>query len=204
MDILKSLSFSICAVVCLFTGCAEQQQFKAVEQICFKRPAGEDAEKLKMQVMETAEEVLGRMHFTIEKSDPDSGYIRTRPLAGAQFFEFWRSDNVGVFNWSEANLHSIRRIVELEINQQDGQLCIGCDVRTQRLNLPERHVSSSSQAYGMFSESSPSKQQLKLHAEQKRGMAWVDLGSDRRLETEILRRIETRLTSGNAESAEKK
>ncbi len=191
---LKSLLFSGCAAVCLSTGCAKQQQFKAVEQICIKRLATENTEKLKMQVMKIAEEVLGEIHFTIEKSDPKSGYIRTRPLTGAQFFEFWRSDNVGGFNWSEANLHSIRRIVELEISQQDGQLCINCDVHTQRLNLPERQVSGSSRAYAMFSASDPIKQRLKLHAEQKKGMTWVDLGRDMRLETEILRRIENQIT----------
>ncbi len=193
MNTVKQLLFLVCAGLCLFTGCAKQQQFKAVEQICIKRLATEDAEKLKMQVMQTAEEVLGEIHFTIEKSDPKSGYIRTRPLAGAQFFEFWRSDNVGAFNFSEANLHSIRRIVKLEISQQDGQLCIDCDVKTQRLNLPERQVSGSSRAYAMFSASDPLKQQLKLHTEQKKGMAWVDLGGDTRLETEILRRIEKQI-----------
>jgi hypothetical protein len=42
----------------------------------------------------------------------------------------------------------------------------------------------------MFSKSSPSLQELNLHQELKKDMAWIDLGKDRQLETEILKRIE--------------
>ena len=129
------------------------------------------------------------MYFTIEKADAQNGLIRTRPLPGAQFFEFWRSDNIGTDNTIAANLHTIRRTVTLDINQQDQELRIGCEVQAQRLSLPERQVSSSARVYGMFSISSPSLQRLKLNPEQKKEMAWIDLGSDTRLEAEILKRI---------------
>jgi len=150
--------------------------------------------------MEAAEDVLARMHFDIEKADIDSGVIRTRPLPGAQFFEFWRSDNVGPDNSLQANLHTIRRIVELNISQlvvepqvakpQADQLCIHCDVRVQRLSLPERQISSSARAYEMFSRSSASLQRLTLNPQQQKYMAWIDLDSDVLLADEILRRIE--------------
>lgn len=186
MNKVKSLSFAACTALLLITGCAETQQFKAVKQICVPNLE-------KQRAMEAAEDVLGQMHFTIEKSDLKHGLIRTRPLAGAQFFEFWRSDNVGGFNWAEANLHSIRRTVELNIDRQDGQLCIGCNVKTQRLHLPEQPVSSAGQAYKLFSKSAM--QELKLNPEQQEGMRWVDLGRDARLETEILKRIEKQITA---------
>lgn len=144
-------------------------------------------------LMEVAEDVLANMYFTIEKADADSGLIRTRPLPGAQLFEFWRSDNVGADNTLAANLHTIRRTVTLDISQQDEQLCLGCNVQAQRLSLPERQVSSSARVYGMFSQSSLSLQRLKLNPEQKQQMAWIDLGRDSRLEAEILKRIETGL-----------
>jgi hypothetical protein len=54
----------------------------------------------------------------------------------------------------------------------------------------------------MFSESSLSLQKIKLNPEQEAGMAWVNLGRDGRLETEILKRIENRLTAENTENAE--
>jgi len=188
----------------LLTGCAEEQQYGAVEPICVENVN-------KLQAMEIAEDVLAKMHFTIEKADTDPatagidtrrwrGFIRTRPLAGAQFFEFWRSDNVGADNWLESNLHSIRRVVELTMSEQEegppqsgNLLCINCEVQKYRLSLPERQVSSSARAYEMFSESSPALQRIKLNPEQKAGMAWIDLGKDRQLAAEILKRISSML-----------
>ncbi len=186
MKNIRTLLFTACAVFWLICGCAKEQQFTVVERVCL-------ADKGKAEAMAAAEDVLGEMRFSIEKSNVESGYIRSRPLIGGQFFEFWRSDNVGAFNAAEANLHSIRRIVELDIRQEGEELCIGCDVNVQRLKLPERHVSSSSGAYAMFSDSERRMQRLELNAEQRRGMAWIELGGDGRLETEILKQIEGRL-----------
>ena len=180
------LAFAACVALFLSPGCAQTQQFKAVEQICV-------ADMSKPEAMQAAEDVLGEMHFTIDKSDIKQGLIRTRPLAGAQAFEFWRSDNVGAFNSAEANLHSIRRTVELDIGQQGEQLCIGCDVKTQKLSLPESEISSSTQAYAMFSRSCPLLQKLILNPAQKSGMSWIDIGQDDRLATEILKLVEERI-----------
>lgn len=188
MNKLKSSLFMFAAIVWLLAGCAEQQQSKTIEQICVPNAQ-------KQQAMEIAEDVLGRMHFTLAKADAEQGFIRTRPLPGAQFFEFWRSDNVGTENFLEANLHSIRRSAELDISEQNERLCIGCEVMVQRLSLPEFEVSSSSRAYEMFSRSTDSMQKLELRREQQEAIAWLDMGQDTRLSTEILKRIEARLKS---------
>jgi len=200
--------FGLWSLVCglFLTGCAEQQQYVAVRPICV-----ENIDKL--QAMEIAEDVLAKMHFTIEKADSESGFIRTRPLQGAQFFEFWRTDNVGANNRLQSNLHSIRRIVELNISpvrsktstsygvsEQDENLNISCDAQIYRLSLPERHVSSSARAYAMFSQSSPALQRLKLNPKQKAGMAWINVGEDRQLAAEILKRISSMLDIENRES----
>jgi len=179
-------SYALMAYALIVAGCAEPYRHETVEQIC---PAGID----KQQAMQIAEDVLAKMHFTIAKSDANLGVIRTRPLAGAQFFEFWRKDNVGAFNTAEANLHSIRRIAECSLRQQGTQLCIRCNVNAQRLYLPEREIYSRSRAYDMFSQSGPSRQTLKLNPEQKQGMTWVDLGNDTKLATVILKRIENKI-----------
>jgi hypothetical protein len=147
----------------------------------------------KTELMEVAEDVLGKMYFKIEKADANAGFIQTMPLPGAQFFEFWRSDNVGADNTIAANIHTIRRTVTLNISQQGEQLQLVCEVHTQRLSLPQRQVSSSVKIYGIFSQSSPSLQRLILNPEQKKQMAWIDLGRDSRLESKILKQIETRL-----------
>ena len=178
-----------CALV--LAGCAQPP--------CFLAKAGTGACQFRVpdirtaETMALAEEVLGKMHFTIEKADVQSGLMRTRPLSGAQFFEFWRSDNVGPDNSLAANLHTIRRTVELNISQEADQLCIRCDVRVQRLSLPERQVSSTARAYEMFSRSSSTLQRLTLNPEQKKNMAWIDLDKDVLLAEEILRRIEAKI-----------
>jgi len=144
-------------------------------------------------LIQVAREVLAGMYFTIEKSDTRSGIVRTRPLPGAQFFEFWRSDNIGAENALEANLHTIRRTVIVEISKQGTERSIGCEARVQRLSMPEREVSSITRVYGMFSRSGPSLQRLQLNPEQAQQMTWIDLGRDSQLEAEILKRIETQI-----------
>ena len=189
---LISCALVPCALITcalMLTSCAQPQHQETIEQICL-------SDTQKPQAMQTAEDVLCRMHFTIEKSDTEQGIIRTKPLPAAQSFEFWRNDNVGSFNSSEANLHSIRRTAELGISQQAGQLCISCDVKAQRLSLPERDITSSSRSYQMFTRSKQSIQVLELNPEQEKDMAWIDLGSDRQLATEILKRIEEHVKRG--------
>jgi len=179
MGIIKSLLFLICVALWFFAGCAKQQQFNAIEQICVPKSN-------KQQALQIAKEVLGKMHFAIAKFDTEKEYIRSKPLAGAQFFEFWRSDNVGAFNWLESNLHSIRRIVELDTsktpNQKNSQICINCNVNIQRLSIYGQQASSIAQT---FQSSKFKIQNLKP--------VWVDLGRDTRLETEILKRVSSML-----------
>ena len=188
---LCTYALMTCALI--LAGCAQQQQQELIEQICVPDIG-------KAETMEAAEDILATMHFTIQKADVQSGLIRTRPLPGAQFFEFWRSDNVGADNCLQANLHTIRRTVELDISQRGEELCIGCEVQVQRLSLPERDISSSARAYGLYTRSSPSLQRLILNPEQEKGMAWVDLDTDKRLATEILRRIKEHILSQSRHS----
>lgn len=198
-------AYALITCALMLAGCAKEQQYGAVKPICV-----DNIDKL--QAMEVAEDILVKMHFTIEKADAGPatlgidtrrwrGFIRTRPLSGAQFFEFWRSDNVGADSWLESNLHSIRRVVELNMSEQDEGLCINCDVQIYRLSLPERRVSSSARAYDMFSISSPALQRIKLNPEQKESMAWIDLGKDTQLAAEILKRISSMLDIENRESS---
>ena len=173
------------ACALMLAGCAKQHQYETVEQICV---LGID----KAEAMQIAEDVLAKMHFTIDKADVASGIIITKPLPGAQFFEFWRSDNVGAFNSMEANLQSIRRTVQLDIKQKTEErnltsdicplisvLSIGCDVQVQRLSLPEPQQLS--RTLGQLTQTT--------------GAEWIDLGKDTQLATEILKRIERRMMS---------
>jgi hypothetical protein len=186
ISIAHLCAYAILMGILALAGCAKKYQRQTTEQIHVS-----DIDKA--ETMELAEDVLAQLHFTIDKADFDCGLIRTRPLPGAQFFEFWRGDNVGGDNNLLANLHTIRRTVELDISQQENKICIGCHVKVQRLSMPEREITSSARAYEMFSRSSPSLQRLTLNPEQAKATTWVDLGSDMLLATEILKRIEERI-----------
>ena len=141
------------------------------------------------EAMSAAEAVLGGMHFVIEKADPVQGLIRTRPLTGGQFFELWRCDNVGPAQALEANLHTLRRSVELHVRPSGDQMQIDCTVHVQRLSLPANDVASVSQAYRMYSRSTPTLQRLELQPGQKEELTWIDLGEDPALAGRILKRI---------------
>ena len=163
------------------------------------RQASQPVEPLRLdgasreEVLRAAEETLTGMHFVIEKLDVEQGVIRTEPLRGAQAFEFWRSDNAGLYNTAEANLHTIRRSVEMRIREEQGRMYLDCNVAVQRLSLPENEVASVSQAYQMHSASTTTVQRLQLTARQRRGMAWIDLGQDSRLTTRVLDAIARRI-----------
>jgi len=194
-------TYALMSCTLLLAGCAQQASAPPGVKVQDNTLFIEQSQDIGMaDTMEAAEDVLAEMHFNIEKADIDSGVIRTRPLPGAQFFEFWRSENVGADNSLAANLHSIRRTVELTVSQREGKLCIACDVRVQRLSIPEHQVSSSARVYKMFSRSKPSLQRLALNPEQEEEMAWIDLENDTLLATEILKRIEARIARRTSEA----
>jgi len=178
--------YVIASFVFLLTGCGQPYRGETAEHI--------DVPDISLaETMELAEDVLAELHFSIDKTDVGGGLIRTRPLSGAQFFEFWRGDNVGRNNHLQANLHTIRRTVELDITEQGEKIRIGCSVKVQRLSLPEREITSSARAYDMFSRSSPSLQKFTLNPEQEKAMEWINLDEDIPLANEILKRIRERI-----------
>ncbi len=182
MNKVKSLLLLAYPMFLLLASCAGTQRYEALEQICLP-----DTDKA--EAMHIVKDVLGKMHFTIDKADTEQGFLRTRPLPGPHLFEFWRSDHS-----AEANLHSIRRIVELNISQQAEKLCIDCDVKVQRLSLPElRDIGHEARGTGYEARDTRPVQKLNLSPERKKDMAWLDLGKDPGLETKILKQIEKRL-----------
>lgn len=170
--------------VCL-VGCGSEQA-QPSELICLS-----DVQEEK--VMAEAEDVLERLNFVIDKADAEHGYIRTQPLTGAQSFEFWRKDNVGQFNTSEANLQTIRRTVEINVGSRDDRVCADCVVTVERMSLPENGPAGLNRTSMLFGRSSTSLQHLELTPRQKASMTWIDLGRDSRLETKILGRLKARL-----------
>lgn len=188
---IKKTSSIYTIIVCMviLAGCAPrhhsgQAKPSQIEPVCAAGVSEAEA-------MSATEAVLGQMHFAIEKADAKAGYIRTRPLAAGQWFEFWREDNVGEFNKAEANLHTVRRIAEVEISKQDGKVCVSCEVTAQKLSLSDREIHGTSSARDLFAKNKGSLQRLELNPDQKK--AWSDLGEDDLLSNLILKRIEEKL-----------
>ena len=188
MSTVKLLPYVTCSLLCFFAGCGGATgRYETVEQVCAPGVGKQD-------VMQAADKVLGQMHFTIAKYDLESGYMRSRPLAAAQFFEFWSKDTAGAFNSAEANMHSIRRTVELDITRQGDRVCIGCDVKVERLSLSDYSVADGQVKYDKHSDTGTRVSTQSLELGQKRKV-WIDLGDDQKLATVILKRIEKQLVT---------
>ena len=182
----RKIYLMIFAILAGLAGCNRQSQVMPRESFCLESTR-------KPLMMEVSEDILTNMQFVIEKYDIEDGFIRTKPLSGAQFFEFWRRENIGNINSAEANLHSIQRIVQLEISEDQQKLCLGCDVNIRRLSLPEQEMVGMNRMAGTFTESSSSLQRLRLNPKRFDDMAWIDLGSDVSLENRILELIEKKI-----------
>jgi hypothetical protein len=182
----KSGKLFVCAAILCLAGCAGNGYVVTTEQVCTSAVN-------KTEAMASAEKVLAGMQFSIEKFDADAGYIKTEPLSGAQTFEFWRSDSVGSFNRAEADLQTIRRTVELNITDGNtpGQICVKCDAVTERLSMPQ-DLTASGQSQIVMSGRQRSVRKL---SGQKANLTWINLGRDKKLETEILKRIDKQLTA---------
>lgn len=186
----------ICSIMLLavtfWQGCSSGESVGGPEQMC--RKAQQRA------VMAAAKTALEDIGFQIEKYDVDAGFIRTKPLSGAQFFELWRGDNAGSRDVAEASLHSIMRTIEMTFKQTDGQLCVVCQVHVRRLSLPERDVAGTAGAYAMFTKSSSRLMTVRLDAEQQQQMAWVDMGMDANLARKVLAAMDRQLAADRGEA----
>ena len=180
----KSGKLIVYTAILYLAGCAGNGYVVTTEQVC-------TSDVTKPQLMASAEKVLAEMHFSIEKLDANTGYIKTVPLSGAQTLEFWRADSVGSFNRAEADLQTLRRTVELGITDDNapGQVCINCIATTERLSMPQ-DLTASGQSQIVMSGRQKSVRKL---GERKADLRWVNLGRDAQLETEILKRISKQL-----------
>jgi hypothetical protein len=186
----RNITILFLMIVCIiYSGCGSEQQAISDEPLCVP-------DMLTDQVMEAAQAVLLKMHFDIEKYDTDVHYIRTRPLSGAQFFEIWRQDNASASAAAQANLYSLRRIVELDFTHQDEKTCIQCRVDVLRLSIPERPIEGAGRMGGTYTESSSRYQTLEVDPDKQAQIEWIEAGTDEDLERKILNRIERNINKG--------
>jgi hypothetical protein len=186
----KILFVTILAMVCMLVfGCASQDRSLPSDPVCLQDISAD-------QAMDSARTILEKMQFELEKDDPESRYMRTRPLSGAQFFEFWRKDNASAFSGAQANLQSIRRIVELEFTSENTTTCIQCRVRVLQLSIPEQPLEGTTRMGGIYTHSTSRSQSLNIDKNRAAEMEWLDAGSDRSLEQKILKLIQQDIHKG--------
>jgi len=174
------------SIMVLAEGCGSSRSLKPRNEICVSgtSPA---------LIFAAAQKTLEEMYFDIEKADAETGYISTRPLPAAQLFELWRSDTVGAYNFAEANLHSVQKIVAITIQPKDGKSGIICEVKTQRLSLPQLEVNSATELPRLFTTSDTTLQRLNFKKNQRKQAQWIDADNDEILQAKILQKIEKRL-----------
>ena len=182
---ISQLLLTVFLAVFILTGCCAEPAQTTAGKIC---PAVD-----KHQAFSAAQHIIEDMYFVIDKADEEQGFISTRPLGAAQFFEFWRSDTVGSYNFAESNMQSITRIAEITITPNGHNVCIDCTVKVRRLSLPQRQANFATEVPCLFTKSDESLQRLRLNKDQKKDTRWVDMGPDARLQARILDRINKRL-----------
>ena len=177
---VRTLLIAVCGAVCLTFGCAKQQQAKRVEQIC-------TANLGRAEAMKIAEDVLSRLHFTVAKADAESGIITTKPLAGGQFFEFWRKDTSGRVQSLESSIHTIRRRGTVSISPKGEGSQVFVKVVKERKCAPGTSPDTLGETFNIFdTEDTDLMRQNQLDPTD---YEWVDMGRDDLLEQDILERI---------------
>jgi hypothetical protein len=184
MDAVKFL-FGICCSLAILAGCSAGQKAGEKEQVKEVCLSGID----KQRAVVISEEVLRDFNFSIAKEDANSGYILTRPLPGSQFFEFWRKDNADSYSAAQSSIQSIRRTAELNLSEVNGQICINCAVRKQRLYLSAPPEEKAGLKYDRITGQKIRTTNTGLDTNPKQ-MSWIDLGNDAKLAAVILKKIE--------------
>lgn len=136
-------------------------------------------------------DVLDEHRFQIGRSDRRAGLITTEPLLGKHWFEFWRCDAASSADLWESTLQTIHRVAIVRI-QPDPESASGfvvqAEVRTYRSNRPVQQITSTSEAYGMFTTGG----RVDEDASRDGSEDFVELGRDDKLSAELTEKIRDR------------
>jgi hypothetical protein len=174
---------------------------------------------------DAALEVLAEYRFEIDRADRRAGVITTFPMVGRHWFEFWRLDAATPADVAEGTLQTIYRqaTVTIHLAAPGGsttrpttlpaparapgaaaEYYVTVEVRTSRSDRPAPEVTSTSEAYEMFTgavhlqrtavtTTQPDRQpRYGVEAERQISAVTVDLGRDANLEAILQRRINSR------------
>jgi hypothetical protein len=99
------------------------------------------------------QDVLRHYNFQIDRQDRRAGVITTKPLLAQEWFEVWRHDGVGPYNYWEGSFQTIYRTAEIHITPTApgaGTFAIAVQVQTGRADRLTREITNTSDAYNLF------------------------------------------------------
>ena len=159
--------------------------------------------------LDDALSLLRSCDFAPDYVDRSRGRIITKPATSGQWFEFWRVDSQGDYQKLESSLHTMRRIVRVNVEPLDapgsapanertatrqpvvdhtpGPYRIAVEVEKLRYSAPERQVTTASGALAIYNERLPTTEGLR--GARNRQEAWGSLGRDGLLEAVLLKRL---------------
>ncbi len=149
--------------------------------------------------------VLREHDLPPERVDWERGLAVSHPTTSGQWFEFWRGDSRGGYQLFESSIHTVRRIVTVQVEptavegtagvlpakRARDEYRVSVQVDKQRYSAPERQVTTASGALAIYNERLPTTEGLRGAA--SRGEHWVPLGRDVLLEAYLLDKIAARL-----------
>jgi hypothetical protein len=144
-------------------------------------------------VWESAQNVLRRHHFVLDRVDRRQGVITTQPATSQHFFEFWRRDVATTRDFFEATLNPIRRWVEVHVPVPEGGDSPGepkpleVIVHRERLSCPDRQFNNTGAAFQFFADALPSTTGIERVTEEYD--RWLDRGRDHAYEGYLQRAI---------------
>lgn len=141
-------------------------------------------------------DVLRKYNFQVDRQDRRAGIIATKPLLAQEWFEVWRRDGVGAFNYWEGSFQTIYHTAEVRIRPTapgSASFTAAVQVQTSRTDRVTPAVTNTSDAYSLFVLPGGRLDDVLLtdisqdplaRAERARGI--VPLGSDKPLADKLL------------------
>ena len=190
MQLSKSiLTLALSGLIC---GCSMTNTPHVVTEIHQKNPLVVRANNSE-DLWENVVDSINDYHFQVAREDRLEGVIETEFKPGANVFEPWHPDAVGLGNRLEGTFQSIQRraIVTILPTNMRGHYQIGVQVQKQLEDLDGLAANSPGDA--TFSESRPFSRNLQNVVGQTTPSAWIDQGRDLALEQHMLSHIRASL-----------
>ena len=183
----RRLALLIVGLACVLTGCADTARISQAEPISLAGP-GE-------RIWQLSQSELKARGFQLDRVDRRGGLIQTFPRTSGQFFEFWCHDVVTSEALLESSLHTVRRIITVEMHpvaDNEFQLC--CNAQVERIAVANEIVSGRIRTKDVFGGAVGRMPGLSTDRRAHQvPVDWVPLGRDGPLEQAILDSVRRKL-----------